>query len=374
MSQLAINDLHRHFGPLKGELAEATRRVLDRGWYVLGPEVKGFEEEFRACSGTSEVISVANGTDALEIGLRSLGISAGMRVAATANAGAYASIAIHSIGAETVYVDIDPDRLTLCPKQLHRALANGGAQAVVVTHLYGRIADMPEIMRVAAQHGVPVLEDCAQAHGAKLNGKPAGSWGQASAFSFYPTKNLGALGDGGAIATSRKEVAIAARELRQYGWSTKYHVTRPGGRNSRLDEMQAALLRVMLPHLDRWNERRRDIAGLYAQELAGTGLAVPRLEGEQDVVHLFVCRSAARDGLKKALGEQQIGCDFHYPIPDHHQPGLAAPNRPRLPNTEAWCAETVTLPCFPEMTDEEVRRVSAAASDFMAGNTCKSAA
>lgn len=374
MSQLAINDLHRHFGPLKGELEEVTRRVLDRGWYVLGPEVKGFEEEFRACSGTSEVISVANGTDALEIGLRSLGISAGMRVATAANAGAYSSIAIQGIGAEPVYVDIDPERLTLCPRQLHRALANGGAQAVVVTHLYGRIADMPEIMRVAGQHGVPVLEDCAQAHGAKLNGKPAGSWGQASAFSFYPTKNLGALGDGGAIATSRKEVAHAARELRQYGWSTKYHVTRPGGRNSRLDEIQAALLRVMLPHLESWNERRRQIASLYTRELEGTGLVVPRLAGEQDVVHLFVCRSGAREGLKKALGAQQIGCDFHYPIADHQQPGLAAPTRPKLPHTEAWCAETVTLPCFPEMTDGEVKVVSAAVRDFLAGSTRKSAA
>ncbi len=360
MKNLLINDLDRHFKPLRDELTDVTGRVLERGWYVLGPEVKAFESEFKDCCGSTEVISVANGTDALEIGLRSLGVEAGGRVVTTANAGAYSSMAILAMGAVPVYGDVDPERLTLCPAHLADLLSRGGVQAVVVTHLYGRMADMPEVLRVAHRHGVPVLEDCAQAHGASLNGKPAGGWGHASAFSFYPTKNLGALGDGGAVATSLPAVAKAARELRQYGWSTKYHVGRPGGRNSRLDELQAAYLRLMLPKLAGWNDRRRQIAAVYAQELQGTGLMVGRLPGTADVVHLLVCRSGRRDRIREHLLAQRIGCEFHYPVPDHFQPGLAIQERPTLPVTENWCAETFTLPCFPEMTDAEVRLVGGA--------------
>jgi dTDP-4-amino-4,6-dideoxygalactose transaminase len=358
MKNLPINDLDRHFKPLREELASATQRVLERGWYILGPEVQEFEREFRDCSGTSEVVSVANGTDALEIGLRSLGVRAGDRVLTTANAGAYSSMAILAAGAVPVFADVDPERLTLSPGALAQALVGGGVQAVVVTHLYGRMAEMPELMRVAKRHGVPVLEDCAQAHGARLAGKPAGSWGHVSAYSFYPTKNLGALGDGGAVATSLPEVARAARELRQYGWSTKYHVGRPGGRNSRLDELQAAYLRVMLPKLEGWNKRRGEIAGVYARELTGTDLMMERLTGKSDVVHLLVCRSNRRDAIRNQLLALGVGCEFHYPIPDHFQPGLAIQDRPRLAVTEAWCAETFTLPCFPEMTDTEVCRVA----------------
>jgi dTDP-4-amino-4,6-dideoxygalactose transaminase len=374
MKNLPINDLDRHFKPLHAELTDATQRVLGRGWYILGPEVQEFEREFGACSGTTEVVSVANGTDALEIGLRSLGVGAGGRVVTTANAGAYSSMAILATGAAPVYADVDPDRLTLCPAHLSDALAAAKTQAVVVTHLYGRMADMPELMRVAKRHGVPVLEDCAQAHGASLSGKPAGSWGHASAFSFYPTKNLGALGDGGAVATSLPEVAKAARELRQYGWSTKYHVGRPGGRNSRLDELQAAYLRIMLPRLEGWNRRRSQIAELYSRELSGSGLVLDRLPGTEDVAHLLVCRSPQRDRIRKNLLAQRIGCEFHYPIPDHFQPGLALDDRPRLPVTESWCAETFTLPCFPEMTDAEVCQVAGALRGIASHTTGQQAA
>ncbi len=363
MKNLQINDLDRHFRPLHEELSAATQRVLGSGWYILGPEVKEFEKEFRVCSGTKDVVSVANRTDALEIGLRSLGVGFGSRVVTTANAGAYSSIAILAAGAVPIYADVDPERLTLCPGQMDRALAGGGVQAVVVTHLYGRIADMPELLRIAERYGVPILEDCAQAHGASLHGKPAGSWGHVSAFSFYPTKNLGALGDGGAVATSRPEVARAARELRQYGWSNKYHVGRSGGRNSRLDELQAAYLRVMLPKLEGWNARRREIADLYWRELQGTGLVLERLPGENDVAHLLVCRSSRRDQIRSHLVAKQIGCEFHYPVADHFQPGLVIDDRPRLPVTEAWCAETFTLPCFPEMTNAEVCLVASAARE-----------
>lgn len=373
MINLAINDLSRHFGQLTSELVLAMQLVLERGWFVLGPEVKGFEDEFRQTSGTRHVISVANGTDSLEISLKALGVTSGHRVATVANAGAYSTVAIRSIGAEPVYVDIDPLRLTMCPIALELAIGSGTFKAIVITHLYGRMAEMPSLMAIAARYGIPVIEDCAQAHGARLNGKLAGSWADVSSFSFYPTKNLGALGDGGAIATNRQDIAEAARELRQYGWSTKYRSTRPGGRNSRLDEIQAAVLRVMLPRLESWNERRRAIARLYEKLLGGTGMMVPRLEGEADVVHLYVIRSERRDMIKAALAENGIGSDVHYPLPDYRQEGFLVSPMPSLPVTEAACASLLTLPCFPEMTDDEVERVAGVVISAGANNRRRAA-
>jgi len=359
MPPLAINDLSRHFDPLQDELSDAVQRVLKRGWFVLGPEVKAFEGEFCQTSGTSHVVTVANGTDSLEIGLRALGVGPGDHVATVANAGAYSTVAIRSIGAFPAYVDIDPNRLTMAPAALEETLSGCSAKAVVITHLYGRMADMPALLDIARRHGVPVMEDCAQSHGARLDGKLAGSWADASSFSFYPTKNLGALGDGGAIATSRPEVAEAARELRQYGWSTKYRSTRSGGRNSRLDEIQAALLRVMLPKLESWNERRRSIGRLYEKHLAGTNLLVPRLQDKADVVHLYVIRPRNRATIKQALTQHGIGSDVHYPFPDYAQEGFQVSPKPALAATEAACSTLLTLPCFPEMTDAEVMEVAA---------------
>lgn len=373
MGHLPINDLSRHFNPLRDELSKAVQRVLERGWFVLGPEVKAFEQEFREVSGTQHVISVANGTDSLEICLRSLGVSANDSVATVANAGAYSTVAIRSVGAIPVYVDIDPYRLTMSPQSLQAKLRSQPTRAIVVTHLYGRMADMPSLMEIADRFGIPVVEDCAQSHGARLDGRYAGSWSDVSSFSFYPTKNLGALGDGGAIATNRQDVADAARELRQYGWSTKYRSTRSGGRNSRLDEIQAAVLRVMLPKLDLWNKRRREIAHIYGKMLANTGVLVPRLQGDADVVHLYMIRSEERDIFKAALAKHGISSDIHYPLPDYMQEGFQISPIPVLPATEAACSSLLTLPCFPEMTDAEVQEVAAIVISAAAGGLRRAA-
>src|SRR3954468_14840432 len=213
---------------------------------------------------------------------------------------------------------------------------------------------------LAAAGGIPVIEDCAQAHGARMDGRAAGAWGQLGCFSFYPTKNLGALGDGGAVITSDAGLAERVRALRQYGWTEKYDCRAGQGRNSRLDEMQAAILSVKLPRLEDWNRRRRAINALYSELLEGAGIRVPPLAGENDAAHLYVIRTPARDRIRMALAGQEIATDVHYPIPDHRQEcdrGRASSNCV-LPVTEACCAEVLTLPCFPEMQDEEVARVA----------------
>lgn len=331
-------------------------KVLDRHWYVLGDEVKNFEEEFAAYVGVEHCISVANGSDALELALRGLGVKPGDRVVAVANAGFYGSTAIHAVGATPVYVDIDSASLTLCPKALE-AVIDSKPAAVIVTHLYGQLANIVELVRIAQDAGIPVLEDCAQSHGARRNGKLAGSFGTIACFSFYPTKNLGALGDGGAVVTGNAELAGCIRQLRQYGWSQKYQVSLAGGRNSRLDEMQAAILRMKLPHLDNWNAQRRSIAKRYNEAFAGLGVKLPSSTGEDYVAHLYVLRVQDRPRFAAALKEQQISTDIHYPIADHRQPAYDVGQAFALPVTEAACETVISLPCFPGLTDEEVRRV-----------------
>jgi dTDP-4-amino-4,6-dideoxygalactose transaminase len=230
-------------------------------------------------------------------------------------------------------------------------------RAVVVTHLYGRMAGLPALLAAAGK--VPVIEDCAQAHGARLEGRHAGTWGAVGCFSFYPTKNLGALGDGGALVTSDAALASRIRALRQYGWTSRYRSTIPRGRNSRLDEMQAAILRAKLPHLDSWNVRRRDIARYYGSALAGLDLALPGTCGPDYVAHLYVVRTPHRDRLARTLAAEGIGTDVHYPVPDYLQESVRTASAP-LSETERCCREVLTLPCFPEMTDEETARVAAA--------------
>lgn len=232
--------------------------------------------------------------------------------------------------------------------------------ALIVTHLYGLLADVEEIVQLAQSRGIPLVEDCAQAHGAARHGKKAGSFGDIACFSFYPTKNLGALGDGGAIATSRQDLADRVRQFRQYGWGSKYCVTIAGGRNSRLDEMQAAILGVKLPLLDQWNARRRDIATRYSQGIRNPKVATPKIHGAEYVAHLYVIRTAEREQLKQHLAAVGIPSDVHYPIPDYAQPAYRQifPDV-HLPVTEQACAEVLTLPCFPEMTDSEVDAIIA---------------
>ena len=301
-------------------------------------------------------------SDALEIALRAVGVEAGDPVATVANAAMYATLAIRAIGAIPVYVDVDERTLTMSPSAFVRA-ANASLRAVVVTHLYGRLAEMAPILAAASQARLPVIEDCAQAHGAVRDGTRAGAFGTVGCFSFYPTKNLGALGDGGAITTNDPAVADRVRALRQYGWSSKYRVSRAGGRNSRLDELQAAFLNARLPSLDRENTRRREIHNAYTDTIHHPQVLVPVRAAADHVAHLAVIRTTARDSLRSHLDSRSIATDVHYPIADHRQPVVDG-SQPALPITERACDEVLSLPCFPAMTDGEVRAVVDACNDW----------
>lgn len=345
------------------DFSRPVNRVIERHWYVLGEEVTAFEREFSRYVGVAECVTVANGTDALELALRGLGVERGDRVVAVANAGFYGSTAIHAIGATPVYVDVDVETLTMSASELARALETG-PKAIIVTHLYGQLADIEELVRIADDAGVPLIEDCAQAHGAFRNGKQAGSFGRAACFSFYPTKNLGALGDGGAIVTRDLELAGRVRRLRQYGWAQKYMVEAVGGRNSRLDEIQAAVLREKLPHLARWNGQRRDIARRYNAAFASLPVRCPCSTDEDYVAHLYVLRVDGRDAFREFLKTRGIATDVHYPIPDHRQPAYPNPGIVAMDVTESACSSVVSLPCYPGLTEAEVGRVIAAVLEY----------
>ena len=355
------------------DFAGAIKRVLDRHWYVLGEEVANFEREFANYVGVADCVTVANGTDALEIALRALGVRAGDKVVTVANAGFYSSAAIHAIGAVPVYVDVEEETLTMAPASLEQAMVER-PKAIVVTHLYGRLAAIDALQRLARESGVPLIEDCAQAHGARREGRQAGSFGDAACFSFYPTKNLGALGDGGAVVTGDPAVGARMRTLRQYGWSSKYRVESAGGRNSRLDEMQAAILREKLPRLDSWNAGRRGIAESYGKAFADLPLISLPAVGEDYVAHLYVMRVRERDAFREFLRERGVATDVHYPIPDHLQPAYpVAVTAGTLRVTEAACATVVSLPCFPGLGQPEVDRVVEAVRAFFkrqGGSAC----
>lgn len=358
---MQINDLSVRIKAYANLIGLATNRVIDSGWLVLGPEVKKFEQSFADYLGSSHCISLANGTDAIELALRAFGVKQGDSVATVANAGMYTTTAMLAIGAHPFFLDVDLTTRNVTLAEVERALA-AGVKAVVVTHLYGLAA--PEIGQIAqrcAQQGVPLLEDCAQAHGASVDGRRVGTFGDAASFSFYPTKNLGALGDGGAVVTANAAIAEKIARLRQYGWTTKYRVEVGGARNSRLDEMQAAILAVFLPDLDVANARRRDIAAQYSTHMAHPDVLLPAPAGPEYVAHLYVVRSTRRDALRAHLREMDIAADVHYPIPDYRQPIFG--NRFgsfSLENTERLSGEILTLPCYPEMTDAQVGQVVAA--------------
>ncbi|MBY0510655.1 MAG: DegT/DnrJ/EryC1/StrS family aminotransferase [Rhodospirillaceae bacterium] len=363
-----INDLGRHTAAHKDEIAAAVAKVIESGWFVLGPETAAFEQEFAAYCSVSACVGVANGTEALELALRALGVGAGDRVAGVANAGGYGLHAMRAIGALPSYVDVDDTSLNMSPELLDRLLKSDGRaiRAVIFTHLYGNTAGLEAVAQVCARHGAPLVEDCAQAHGAVVAGKKVGSWGVLGCFSFYPTKNLGALGDGGAVVTADEGLAGRLRQLRQYGWGkSKYVSELPGARNSRLDEIQSAVLRVKLRHLDGWNARRRVIAQRYAQGLAGLPVRVPldhtAAADPGYVAHLYVLRTPRRDALRAHLKNQGIGTDIHYPVPDHKQPSCPSESAiTPLPVSENLAIEVLTLPCYPELADIEVDAVTGA--------------
>jgi dTDP-4-amino-4,6-dideoxygalactose transaminase len=357
----ATNDLRRSNEPFIDELAEACRRVIEGGWYVLGDEVARFEADFARYCGSSFAIGLANGTDALEIALRAVGVSAGSKVALVANAGGYGTIAVNLVGAEPVYVDVDESTYCMDPVAFEAEVARTDLAAVIVTHLYGQLADVEKLCAIAAAHGIRVIEDCAQAHGARRAGRRAGAWGEIATFSFYPTKNLGAIGDAGAVVTSDPELAERARRLRQYGWSSKYVSTDLHGRNSRIDELQAAVLNVKLPHLDAANARRREVAAQYAELITHPSVTLPAINGEDHVAHLFVLRTGQRESLAAHLRASGVPFDVHYPLPDYRQPMFADRfAEVSLAGTEALCDQVLTLPAFPELTREEIDMVATA--------------
>jgi dTDP-4-amino-4,6-dideoxygalactose transaminase len=366
MTSVPFGDLKRQYEAIKPELDEAAARVLSSGWYILGPEVQAFEAAFAAYCGVGHAIGVGNGTEALYLALAALGVGAGDEVITVANAAVYEALTILQAGARPVFVDVDEHTHTLDPEQLEDAITPR-TKAIMPVHLYGRMADMDMLAEIARRHGLPIVEDCAQAHGAKLGGKAAGSIGACGCFSFYPSKNLGALGDGGMVVTDDANLAAKLRRLREYGWRERYYTTDLGGINSRLDELQAALLHVKLRHLPEWNARRRQIAVHYDELLAGTGLVRPEiLDDDAHVYHLYVVRSAERDRLQAALRQRGVGSAVHYPLPAHLQPayeslGLAAPGS--LPVTERLAAEVLSLPIYPELSDAEVDMVATAVRD-----------
>lgn len=357
---IPLNSLSRHIGPLQEELQQASAQVIASGHYVHGPSVSAFEQEFASYCGVAHCAGVANGTDALEICLRAVGVQAGDRVVLAANAAMYGTTAVLACGAEPVYADVEAESANLDPESAARMIrSHASVKAILVTHLYGRLARLDEISAVCRDAGIALVEDCAQAHGAHAkDGRRAGSVGDVASFSFYPSKNLGALGDGGAIVTNDPAIHLKVVALRQYGWARKYENAIPGGRNSRLDELQARFLCVMLPHLDRWNELRRGVARRYSLRIRHPGIRLPPVAGTEYVAHLYVVSSDRRDALAAHLRSRNVGVDIHYPIPDYRQPMHCGKYSDiRLPVTEMLCDSVLTLPCFPEMIDAEVDAV-----------------
>ena len=351
--QVPLNDLRRAHQRLAAQYSATFERVLARGSFVLGDEVAAFEAEFSQYCGVAHCVGVASGSDALELALRAVGVKPDDDVATVANAGMYGTIAIRAIRARPLYVDVADDTLTMSPRALDQALTPH-TRAVIVTHLYGRLAAIEELADLTRRRGIALIEDCAQAHGARLRNGRAGSFGAIGCFSFYPTKNLGAFGDAGAIVTNDRDIAAHVRALRQYGWTRKYSVEIAGGRNSRLDELQAALLRVRLPFIDDDNDGRRRIVRAYAERIRHRSIRPPSPASDADVAHLAVIRSAQRESLRHHLASADVGTDVHYPIPDHRQPIVSNVRMPSLPVTERACAEVLSLPCFAAMTNDEV--------------------
>jgi dTDP-3-amino-2,3,6-trideoxy-4-keto-D-glucose/dTDP-3-amino-3,4,6-trideoxy-alpha-D-glucose/dTDP-2,6-dideoxy-D-kanosamine transaminase len=364
---LQLNNLSTRIALYQKQIKVAVDRVIASGWVILGPEVKQFEQQFAAYLGARHCVGVANGTEAIELALKALGVDSGDRVATVANAGAYTTTALLAIGAEPHYIDVDVDTHVATLADVRGAIETG-VKAVVVTHLYGlAVEEIAEIAALCAAHNIPLLEDCAQAHGAAIGGKRVGTFGDISSFSFYPTKNLGALGDGGAVVTSKDDLAAKVLALRQYGWASKYTVKVAGGRNSRLDEMQAAILSEFLPTLDEANGRRRKIAAYYSSHIKHADIALPKEGALNYVAHLYVVRSTHRDALREHLRTLDIASEVHYPVPDYRQPVFGERfSEVLLANTDRLAQEILTLPCFPEMTDDQVGHVVAAVNGWRA--------
>lgn len=349
----------------KDEIDTAVERVLCGGRYILGDEVRSFEAEFAEYLGVTEAIAVGSGTEALHIALKAVEVGTGDEVITVSHTAVATVAAIDLCGATPVLVDIEPDYLTIDPAKLEHAVGRK-TKALLPVHLYGEPADLEAILEVGRRHGIPVIEDCAQAHGALYHGRRVGSLGTIGCFSFYPTKNLGALGDGGMIVTDDMTLASQMRSMREYGWS-KERVSDLPGWNSRCDELQAAILRVKLRYLDSDNAARARLAAEYDGELCQTELSLPnRRENCTHVFHLYVVRSKDRNKLHAFLQSRDVGSLMHYPVPVHAQPWYRDRVRcDSLPETERAAREVLSLPLYPQLSSSDLRIVTGAIKDFM---------
>jgi dTDP-4-amino-4,6-dideoxygalactose transaminase len=347
----AINEMHRL------EMEAAIKRVLDSGWYLLGKEIESFEKEFSEYCGVKHAIGCANGLDALKLIIQAYGFGPGDEIVAPANTYIASLISISANGATPVLVEPDINTYLIDPEKIEAAI-NSRTKAIMVVHLYGRAMDMTRILEIAKRYNLKVIEDSAQAHGAMFDGKRVGNLGDASGFSFYPGKNLGCLGDGGAVTTNDDELAEKIRALRNYGSDVKYHFPYRGT-NSRLDEIQAALLRVKLPHLDDDNAIRRRIAERYCSEIKNPNIVLPSLPDDamQNVWHVFPIRVQNRTEFQQYLSDNGIQTVIHYPIPPHRQPAYVEWHGLTLPITEKIHDEIISLPISPVMIEDEMARV-----------------
>lgn len=343
-------------------IREAIDRVIARGWFVLGPEVEAFEHEFAAAAGARHAVGVGTGTDAITLILRALGIGPGDEVITSPLSAAYSALAVMMAGARPVFADIDPERLTLHPDAVAAAIT-ARTRAILPVHLYGQAADMPALERLAARHGLAIVEDACQAHLATAGGRQVGTIGIAGAFSFYPTKNLGALGDGGAVVTSDAAIAERVRRLRNGGQTSRYHHQEPGA-NSRLDEIQAAILRARLPRLAAWTARRRDIAHQYRHGLQAAHFQIPPECDPGHVYHLFPIVAEDRTSLQAHLAARGVETLIHYPVPIPRQPALRDAQPAPCPVADVICDRVLSLPMYPALDDAAVRQVVEAASTY----------
>ena len=344
------------------DVKAAIDRVLSSGWFVLGPEVEAFETEFAAASGVPHAVGVGNGTDAITLILRALDIGPGDEVITAPLSAAFSALAIMMAGARPVFADVDPERLTLDPRNVEAALT-GRTRAIMPVHLYGQAAEMRPLEAIASRHNLALIEDAAQAHLATSEGRPVGTIGIAAATSFYPTKNLGAAGDGGAVLTRDAQLAVRVKRLRNGGQSSRYRHDEFGV-NSRLDEMQAAILRARLHYLPAWTAKRRAIAARYRAALQGASLTVPREFDTGHVYHLFPVLTGERDRFQSHMKQWGVETLIHYPIAIPRQPALAATSPAMCPIADELCSQVVSLPMYPGLKDAAVAAVAGAASTF----------
>jgi dTDP-4-amino-4,6-dideoxygalactose transaminase len=363
--EVRFNDLSLGSSAPAAEIEAAIARVLASAWFILGPEVEAFERETVAAFDCGNAIGVANGTDAITLALMALGIGPGDEVITTPLTAAFTALAVSRLGAKPVFADVEPETLTLSTESVSRRITSK-TRVIMPVHLYGNSADMAGMLELAEAHGLDVVEDACQAHGARHEGKSLGSLGRVGTFSFYPTKNLGALGDGGMVLTGDDEIAAKLRRLRNGGQSSRYRHEEIGV-NSRLDEIQAAVLRVKLKYLEEKNERRRELSRLYEEALEGSGVEpVAVRDGCTSARHLFVIRTPDRDALAAHLKERGIETLIHFPIPTHLQKAYASLGHGvgSCPNAEKACKEVLSLPLYPALAVEATHRVGEAIRGF----------